>query len=165
MRFGCQLATVDFFPQYSWFLGQLSNWLGKNLIQGLKLGMSNIRSPTWSIKVTLSIGSSRIPVQTQTLISGHQCKEMSWAEQTPIWSWIQRVLWGEILIIWEGKFWGTTVRIARAVTGFSFIQKGNVKNHRKDLSRLFLGFGGRLWKGKVLASFPSVVIYGLLVTC
>ena len=62
-------------------LGHLSNWLGKNLIQSLKLGMGNLIGPTWSMEVTWGIGSPKIPVQTQTLISGHQCKEMSWADQ------------------------------------------------------------------------------------
>ena len=40
---------------------------------------------------------------------GQQYKEMSWAEQTLAWSWVPRVLWWEMLIKWEGKFWGTTV--------------------------------------------------------
>ena len=60
------------------------------------------------MKATLSIESQKIPVQTQTLISSQQCKEMSWAEQTLILYGVQRVLWGEILIKWEGKFWGKT---------------------------------------------------------
>ena len=41
--------------------------------------------------------------------------------------------------------------------------KERVKRTEKYLSRLFLSKGGRLWKGKVLAPFPSVVIYRLLV--
>ena len=80
---------------------------GQNLIQSLKLGMRNLRGPKWSMKVTWGTGSPKIPVQTQTLISGHQCKEMSWVEQTLILSGVQRFLWGWILIKWEGKFWGT----------------------------------------------------------
>ena len=55
------------------------------------------------MKVTFSIGGPKIHVQTQTLISSQECKEMSWVEQTII-----LVLWGEILIKGEGKFWGTT---------------------------------------------------------
>ena len=30
---------------------------------------------------------------------------------------------------------------------------------------MFLSKGGRLWKGKVLAPFPSVVLHGLLEVC
>ena len=36
---------LTFPPQYNWFLGQLLNWLTKNLIQGLKLDMSNLGGP------------------------------------------------------------------------------------------------------------------------
>ena len=35
--------------KYSWFLGQLSNWLGKVWNQDLKLGMDKLVSPKWSI--------------------------------------------------------------------------------------------------------------------
>ena len=40
--------------------------------------------------------------------------------------------------------------------------KERVKRTEKDLFENFLSKGGRLWKGKVLAPFPSVVFYGLL---
>ena len=43
--------------------------------------------------------------------------------------------------------------------------KERVKRTKKYLFRDFLSKGGRLWKGKVLAPFPSVVFHGLLSTC
>ena len=46
---------------------------------------------------------------------------------------------------------------------FFYPNKGKGENNRKDLSRVFLSKGDRLWKGKMLVPFPSVVIYGLLV--
>ena len=45
---------------------------------------------------------------------------------------------------------------------FFYLKKERVKRTEKDLLRLFLSNGGRLWKGKVLAPFQSVVFYGLL---
>ena len=47
---------------------------------------------------------------------------------------------------------------------FYFILKERLKKHSKNLLRYFVGSGGRLWKGKVLAPFSSMVIHGLLVT-
>ena len=47
---------------------------------------------------------------------------------------------------------------------FFFTNKGKGEKNRKDLLGIFLSSGGRLWKGKVLAPFPSVVAYGLLAT-
>ena len=55
--------------------------------------------------------------------------------------------------------------LARVATDFLFYPKGKVKKHRKDLWDVFLGSGGRWWKGKLLAPFSSMVIHGLLVTC
>ena len=40
-----------------------------------------------------------------------------------------------------------------------------MKRTEKDLFRDFMSNGGRLWKGKVLAPFPSVVFHRLLGTC
>ena len=40
-----------------------------------------------------------------------------------------------------------------------------VKRTEKYLFENFQSKGGRLWKGKVLAPFPSVVFYGLLEVC
>ena len=37
MKFDYKLTTVDFFPNTDDFLGQLLNWLSKNVIQDLKL--------------------------------------------------------------------------------------------------------------------------------
>ena len=45
MKFDCKLAMVDFFPNTVDFLGQLLNWLSKNVVQGLKLDMSNLEGP------------------------------------------------------------------------------------------------------------------------
>ena len=55
--------------------------------------------------------------------------------------------------------------LARVATDFLFYPKGKVKKHGKNLLRCLVGSGGRLWKGKVLAPFSSMVIHGLLVTC
>ena len=54
-------------------LGQLVNWLSKNVIQSLKLDMSNVEGPKWSMKVIWGIKSSIILVQSQPLIFCHQC--------------------------------------------------------------------------------------------
>ena len=40
-----------------------------------------------------------------------------------------------------------------------------MKKQRKIPFFEFLSKGGRLWKGKVLEPFPSVVFHGLLGTC
>ena len=45
---------------------------------------------------------------------------------------------------------------------FFYPSKERVKRTEIDLFENFLSKGGRLWKGKVLAPFPSVVTYGLL---
>ena len=89
---------LTFFPQYSWFLGQLSNWLSKNVIQGLKFVMSNLRGPRWCMKVIWSIEGPKILVQTQTLISVYECKVMPWAEQNPTLVLSSRSLVRNILI-------------------------------------------------------------------
>ena len=47
---------------------------------------------------------------------------------------------------------------------FYFILKERLKKHIKNLLRCFVGPGSRLWKGKVLAPFSSMVIHGLFVT-
>ena len=48
---------------------------------------------------------------------------------------------------------------------FFYPTKERVKRTEKDLFESFLSKGGRLWKGKVLALFPSVVFHGLLEVC
>ena len=48
---------------------------------------------------------------------------------------------------------------------FFYPTKERVKRTEKDLFEMFLSKGGRLWKGKVLAPFPSVVFHGLLEVC
>ena len=48
---------------------------------------------------------------------------------------------------------------------FFYPTKEMVKRTQKDLFRDFLSKGNRLWKGKVLAPFPSVVFHGFLGTC
>ena len=48
---------------------------------------------------------------------------------------------------------------------FFYPTKERVKRTEKDFFRDFLSKGGRLWKGKVLAPFTSVVFHGLLGTC
>ena len=48
---------------------------------------------------------------------------------------------------------------------FFYPTKERVKRTKKDLFESFLSMGGRLWKGKVLAPFPSVVFHGLLEVC
>ena len=45
---------------------------------------------------------------------------------------------------------------------FLLSNKGKGEKNIKITFESFLSKGGRLWKGKVLAPFPSVVIYGLL---
>ena len=47
---------------------------------------------------------------------------------------------------------------------FLLSNKGKGEKNRKRPFREFLSKGGRLWKGKVLASFPSVVFHGVLGT-
>ena len=71
---------------------------------------------------------------------------------------------------WEN--WLEVLRLCSQMFRFSksrhrlfILSKGKVKKHRTDLWDVFLGSGGRLWKGKVLAPFSSMVIHGLLVTC
>ena len=54
--------------------------------------------------------------------------------------------------------------LARVATDFLFYSKERLKSTGKNLLRCSMGSGGRLWKGKVLAPFPSMVIHGLLVT-
>ena len=48
---------------------------------------------------------------------------------------------------------------------FCYPTKERVKRTEKYLFRDFLSKGGRLWKGKVLKPFPSMVFHGLLGTC
>ena len=48
---------------------------------------------------------------------------------------------------------------------FFYLTKERVKRTEKELFRDFMSKGGKLWKGRVLASFPSVVFHGLLGTC
>ena len=48
---------------------------------------------------------------------------------------------------------------------FFYPTKERVKRTEKDIFRDFLSKGGRLWKGKVLTPFPSVVFHWLLGTC
>ena len=51
MKFDCKLAMVDFFPHTADF--QPSEQLTEqNVIQGLKLIMSNLKGPKWCMKVT-----------------------------------------------------------------------------------------------------------------
>ena len=71
---------------------------------------------------------------------------------------------------WEN--WLEVLRLCSQMFRFSkshhrlfILSKGKVKKHKKDLWDVFLGSGGRLWKGKVQAPFSSMVIHGLLVTC
>ena len=47
---------------------------------------------------------------------------------------------------------------------FFYPTNERVKRTEKDLFDSFLSKGGRLWKGKVLAPFRSVVFHGLLGT-
>ena len=55
------------------------------------------------------------------------------------------------------------VAVSKSRHRFSFIQiKERVKRTEKYLFVNFLSKGGRLWKGKVFAHFPSVLIYVLL---
>ena len=68
-------------------------------------------------------------------------------------------------LTWLFCIWSQMLQLARVATDFSFIQKGKVKKHRKNLWDCFLSSEGRLWKGKVLAPFLSMVFHGLLGTC
>ena len=68
--------------------------------------------------------------------------------------------WLEVLRLCSQMF-----RFRKSRHRLFILSKGKVKKHRKDLWDVFLGTGGRLWKGKVLAPFSSMVIHGLLVTC
>ena len=55
------------------------------------------------------------------------------------------------------------LQIARVANNFSFYPiNAGMKRTGKTFWE-FSEFGGRLWKGKVLAPFSSVVIYGLLI--
>ena len=49
----------------------------------------------------------------------------------------------------------------------TFLLSNKVKGEKniKDLFRYFMSKGGRLWKGKVLAPFPSMGFHGLSGTC
>ena len=55
------------------------------------------------------------------------------------------------------------VAVSKSRHRLFFYPKRKVKKHMKDPWDYFLSSGGRLWKGKVLAPFSSIVIYGLLV--
>ena len=48
---------------------------------------------------------------------------------------------------------------------FCYLTQERVKRTKKNLFQDFLDKGGRLWKGKVLEPFPSVVFHGLLEVC
>ena len=54
-------------------------------------------------------------------------------------------------------------RLARVATGFYFIQllRKGIKEQEKTFLKDF-GFGGKIYKGKVLAPFVSTIIRGLL---
>ena len=70
---------------------------------------------------------------------------------------------GELAVILVLHFVFTNVAVSKSRRRlFFYPTKEGVKRTEKDPSRLFLSKGGRLWKRKLLAPFPSVVIYGLL---
>ena len=74
------------------------------------------------------------------------------------------------MIRWEN--WLEVLRLCSQMFRFSksrhrvfILSKRKGKKAQERPLRLFLGSGGRLWKGKVLAPFSSMVFNGLLVTC
>ena len=86
-----------------------------------------------------------------------------------LWSRCLKLCCNIIVIRWENWLevlrFIANVAVSKSRHRLFFYPKGKVKMHRKDLWDVFLSSGGRLWKGKVLAPFSSMVIHGLLVTC
>ena len=70
-------------------------------------------------------------------------------------------------IVYTGfAFVFTNVALSKSLHSlFFYPTKERVKRTEKTFFRDFMSKGDRLWKGRVLAPFPSVVIYGLLGTC
>ena len=81
------------------------------------------------------------------------------------------------MIRWEelAVFWNDGLRFAffsakcggkqESSPTFILSNKERKKAQKNSFFEIFLSKGGRLWKGKVLAPFPSVFFYGLLDTC
>ena len=55
------------------------------------------------------------------------------------------------------------VAVSKSRHWIFFYPKGKAEKNRKDFWDYFLSSWDRLWKGKVLSSFASIVIYGLLL--